>query len=102
MHSSTFRIAAAVIALGFLAAGCASGPDIRADYDKAARYLDQEQSYTPAPRRKPTSGARPRRRLHPLPPTRGAKRKRPRREPLRRRAHRRHGRQVRNTYHNKP
>lgn len=38
MRTSTLRIAAAAIAVGFLAAGCASGPDIRADYDKSADF----------------------------------------------------------------
>ena len=38
MRTSTFRIAAAGIAVALLAAGCASGPDIRADYDKAADF----------------------------------------------------------------
>jgi hypothetical protein len=38
MRTSTFRIGAAAIAVGFLVAGCASGPDIRADYDKSADF----------------------------------------------------------------
>ena len=38
MQTSTLRIAAAAIAVGFLVAGCASGPDIRADYDKSADF----------------------------------------------------------------
>jgi hypothetical protein len=38
MRTSIFRIAAAGIAVALLAAGCASGPDIRADYDKAADF----------------------------------------------------------------
>jgi hypothetical protein len=38
MRTSTFRIAMAGIAVALLAAGCASGPDVRADYDKAADF----------------------------------------------------------------
>jgi hypothetical protein len=38
MRTSIFRIAAAGIAVALLASGCASGPDIRADYDKAADF----------------------------------------------------------------
>ena len=35
----TFRFpAAALVAVALLAAGCASGPDIRADYDRAADF----------------------------------------------------------------
>lgn len=38
MFTSTLRIATAGIAVALLAAGCASGPDIRADYDKTADF----------------------------------------------------------------
>jgi hypothetical protein len=41
MHTSTFRLRAAatvLVAVALLGAGCASGPDIRADYDRAADF----------------------------------------------------------------
>jgi hypothetical protein len=38
MFTSTLRTAAVGIAIAFVAAGCASGPDIQADYDKAADF----------------------------------------------------------------
>jgi len=38
MFTSTIRFASAGIAVALLAAGCASGPDIRGDYDKAADF----------------------------------------------------------------
>lgn len=38
MRHSILKIVAAGIAAAVLAAGCASGPDIRADYDKAADF----------------------------------------------------------------
>jgi hypothetical protein len=38
MFTSTLRFAAACVAVALLAAGCASGPDIRADYDKSADF----------------------------------------------------------------
>jgi hypothetical protein len=41
MHTSTFRRRAAatvLVAVALLGAGCASGPDIRADYDRAADF----------------------------------------------------------------
>ena len=38
MRTSFLRVSAAVVAVGLLATGCASGPDIRADYDKAADF----------------------------------------------------------------
>ena len=38
MRPSTLKFAAAALAVGFLAAGCASGPDIRADYDKSVDF----------------------------------------------------------------
>jgi hypothetical protein len=38
MFTSTLRFAAAGVAVALLAAGCASGPDIRADYDKSADF----------------------------------------------------------------
>src|SRR5512139_406908 len=41
MHTSRLRLvpaATALVAATFLAAGCASGPDIRADYDRAADF----------------------------------------------------------------
>ena len=41
IHTSKLRrvpAAAALVAATFLAAGCASGPDIRADYDRAADF----------------------------------------------------------------
>lgn len=38
MRTTFLRVSAAVVAVGLLATGCASGPDIRADYDKAADF----------------------------------------------------------------
>jgi len=38
MFTSTTRIAATAIAVALLVAGCASGPSIRADYDKTADF----------------------------------------------------------------
>jgi hypothetical protein len=38
MFASKLRIVAACVAVASIAAGCASGPDIRADYDRAADF----------------------------------------------------------------
>jgi hypothetical protein len=38
MRTSTFRLAVAAAAVAVIAAGCANGPDVRGDYDKAADF----------------------------------------------------------------
>ena len=38
MRTSTLRLAATLVAVGLVAAGCASGPEIRGDYDKSADF----------------------------------------------------------------